>query len=81
MAVITRRMPLDNSNDQSFRTYRIKCKAIAGGRVQNPTMRLSNEQTVPQTTFVDYKQGRTPYLVQPASGAPAITNPGCCNQN
>jgi len=67
-------MPLDNSSTQSFRTHRLKCKAIAGGLAAMP---LSNEQTVPESTFVDYKLGRTPYLVQP-SGGPVTTDAGCC---
>lgn len=71
-------MPLDNSNTQSFRTNRLKCKSIAGGRVQNASMPLSNEQTVPESTFVDYKKGRTSYIVQPSSGSPVTTDAGCC---
>ncbi len=71
-------MPLDNSGTQSFRTNRIKCKSIAGGRVQNASMPLSNEQTAPESTFVDFKKGRTPYLVQP-NGGPVTTDAGCCN--
>jgi len=67
-------MPLDNSGTQSFRTHRLRCKAIAGGIA---TMRLSNEQTVPESTFVDYKLGRMPYLVQP-NGGPVTTDVGCC---
>lgn len=66
-------MPLDNSGTQSFRTHRLKCKAIAG--TPGP---LSNEQTVPESTFVDYKLGRMPYLVQPSSGGPVTTDAGCC---
>ena len=65
-------MPLDNSCTQSFRTNRIKCKAIAG--TPGP---LSNEQTVPESTFVDFKLGRMPYLVQP-NGGPVTTDAGCC---
>lgn len=72
-------MPLDTSNSQSDRTKRIKCKAIAGGRVQNSAMPLSNEQAVSESTFVDFKLGRMPYIVQPASGGPAITDEGCCS--
>jgi hypothetical protein len=75
----TEQMPLDNSNSQSFRTHRLRCKAIAGGRVQNAAMPLSNEQTVPDSTFVDFKLGRMPYLVQPSSGGPVTTNAGCCS--
>ncbi len=71
----TEQMPLDNSNTQSFRTNRLRCKAIAGGPA---AMRLSNEQTVPESTFVDFKKGRTPYLVQP-NGGPVTTDAGCCN--
>ena len=70
-------MPLDNSGTQSFRTHRLRCKAIAGGRVQNAAMRLSKEQTVPESTFVDFKLGRMPYLVQP-NGGPATVDAGCC---
>jgi hypothetical protein len=66
-------MPLDNSGTQSFRTHRLKCKAIAG--TPGP---LSNAQTVPESTFVDYKLGRMPYLVQPSSGGPVTTDAGCC---
>ncbi len=65
-------MPLDNSGTQSFRARRLKCKAIAG-----TPGRISNEQTVPQSTFVNYKLGRMPYLVQPSSG-PVTTDAGCC---
>lgn len=68
-------MPIDNSNSQSFRTHRLKCKAIAG--TPGP---LSNAQTVPESTFVDYKLGRTPYLVQP-NGGPATVDAGCCGSS
>lgn len=67
-------MPLDNSNSQSFRTHRMRCKAIAG-----TPGRLSNEKTVSESTFIDYKLGRTPYLVQPSSGGPVTTDAGCCS--
>lgn len=65
-------MPLDNSNTQSFRTHRLKCKAIAG--VPGPR---SNEQTVAESTYVDYKLGKTSLLVQP-NGGPVSTDAGCC---
>jgi hypothetical protein len=68
-------MPLDNSGSQSFRTHRLKCKATAG-----TPGRISNEQTVAESTFVDYKLGKMPYIVQPNDG-PAITDAGCCNNN
>ncbi len=70
-------MPLDNSNTQSFRTHRLRCKAIAGGRAQNVAMPLSNEQTAPASTFTDFKLGRMPYLVQPNCG-PVTIDAGCC---
>ena len=65
-------MPLDNSNTQSFRTHRLKCKAAAA--TPGP---ITNEQTTPESSFVDYKLGKMPYVVQPNAG-PVTTDAGCC---
>ncbi len=69
-------MPLDNSNTQSFRTHRLKCKAAAA--TPGP---ITNEQTTPESSFVDYKLGKMSYIVQPASGGPVTTDAGCCGSS
>jgi hypothetical protein len=69
-------MPLDNSNTQSFRTHRLRCKASAA--TPGP---ITNEQTTPESSFVDYKLGKMSYIVQPASGGPVTTDAGCCSDS
>jgi hypothetical protein len=66
-------MPIDTRNTQGERINRIKHKAMAS--TPGP---ISNEQTVPESTYVEYKLGKMPYVVQPSSGGPTIVDAGCC---